>query len=198
MNRFDHNLLNPLLRDIHTHQITELLSAFPSLQSIKGSLSLSLWKYIERRPQRFFSHHAFAVYFDRLIELDKADKQALLSFLRDQSLSINNAYRHADEVCEANWHDQKIVIKDDYDLLVNIDQYLHPAYLRLTEAVFRPLLRLPAHFSRLKCVHFDTKNFSNSRSSSNLGHNRETNRCGSALIRSMKALQASKRWRMEA
>ena len=50
----------------------------------------------------------------------------------------------------------------------------------------------------LKCVHFDTKNFSNSRSSSNLGHNRETNRCGSALIRSMKALQASKRWRMEA
>ena len=50
----------------------------------------------------------------------------------------------------------------------------------------------------LKCVHFDTKNFSNSRSSSNLGHNRETNRCGSALTRSMKALQASKRWRMEA
>ena len=149
MNRFDHNLLNPLLRDIHTHQITELLSAFPSLQSIKGSLSLSLWKYIERRPQRFFSHHAFAVYFDRLIELDKDDKQALLSFLCDQSLSINNAYRHADEVCEANWHDQNIVVEDDYDLLVSIDQYLHPAYLRLTEAVFRPLLRLPAHFSRL-------------------------------------------------
>ena len=52
--------------------------------------------------------------------------------------------------------------------------------------------------TELKCVHFDTKNFSNSRSSSNLGHNRETNRCGSALTRSMKALQASKRWRMEA
>ena len=50
----------------------------------------------------------------------------------------------------------------------------------------------------LKCVHFDTKNFSNSGSSSNLGHRRETNRCGSTLIRSMKALQASKRWRIEA
>ena len=59
---------------------------------------------------------------------------------------------------------------------------------------------LPLHeiVKELKCVHFDTKNFSNSRSSSNLGHNRETNRCGSALTRSMKALQASKRWRMEA
>ena len=50
----------------------------------------------------------------------------------------------------------------------------------------------------LMCVHFETKNFSNSGSSSNRGHNRETNRCGSALIRSMKALQASKRWRIEA
>ena len=57
----------------------------------------------------------------------------------------------------------------------------------------------PGHIAAgLKCVYFDTKNFSNSRSSSNLGHNCETNRCGSALIRSMKALQASKRWRMEA
>ena len=61
----------------------------------------------------------------------------------------------------------------------------------------RVQLTTDGHKVYLKCVHFDTKNFSNSRSSSNLGHNRETNRCGSALIRSMKALQASKRWRME-
>ena len=47
-------------------------------------------------------------------------------------------------------------------------------------------------------VHIETKNFSNAGSSSNRGHSRETNRCGSALIRPMKALQASKRWRIEA
>ena len=60
------------------------------------------------------------------------------------------------------------------------------------------VIGMPVSSKLLMCVHFETKNLSYSGSSSNRGHKRETNRCGSALIRSMKALQASKRWRIEA
>ena len=48
----------------------------------------------------------------------------------------------------------------------------------------------------LKCVHFDTRISRTPGRVRILATTRETNRCGSALIRSMKALQASKRWRM--
>ena len=149
MTSLNQNLFNPLLRDTHAHRIAELLSAFPSLQSIDRSPFLSLWKFLDARPHKFFCRYTFDVCFRRLLELDAAHKHALLSFLRDQMPSINNAYRHADEVCELDWHDRALATKDDYALLVTIDQDLHPAYLRLTEAVLRPLLRLPAYFSRL-------------------------------------------------
>ena len=47
------------------------------------------------------------------------------------------------------WHDSLLNTGDDYDLIRMIDKHVHPAYLRLVEGVFTPLLRPVAHFSRL-------------------------------------------------
>ena len=120
MTTFDQNLFNPLLRDTHAYRVAELLSAFPSLQSVDRSPFLSLWKFLDARPHKFFCRHTFDIYFRRLLELDAARKHALLSFLRDQMPSINNAYRNTDELCEFDWHDRELVIKDDYDLLAHL------------------------------------------------------------------------------
>ena len=145
----DQKLINPLLLKFHTQQIKELLSVFPLLHTAEGKQFISLWKYLETCPQRFFSTDAFQVFLGELIELDREHKNVLFQVLNDYNSQINNAYRHVNEVCAFDWHDEQVQSRDDYGRLIFIDQDVHPAYLRLTEAVFRPLLRIVAHFSRL-------------------------------------------------
>ena len=149
MNSIDLSGLNPLLRDVHARQVSELIDAFPALRSVENPRVLSLWKYLHACPQRFFSVDAYDTYLDCLVRLYASRKEELLRLLHDQRAHLDNAYRHADEICSQGWHDGEIHVRDDYGRLIFIDQELHPAYLRLTEAVFRPLLHILAYFSRL-------------------------------------------------
>ena len=145
----DQKLINPLLLKLHTQRIKELLSVFPMLHATEDTQFISLWKYLETRPQRFFSTDTFQMFLDKLIELDREHKDALFQLLDEHNAQINNAYRHVNEICAFDWHDEQVRSRDNYGRLVFIDQDLHSAYLRLAEAVFRPLLRIVAHFSRL-------------------------------------------------
>lgn len=110
---------------------------------------MSLWKYLEVRPQRFFSADAYKTFIDSLLQLHASRKEELSALLHDWHADLDNAYRHTDDICSQGWHDVEPPSLDDHGRLIFIDQELHPAYLRLAEAVFRPLLRIPAHFSRL-------------------------------------------------
>ena len=149
MNTIALSRLNPLLRDAHARQVSELMDAFPALGTAKDPQCLSLWKYLDTCPQRFFSVDAYKTYLDSLLQLYASRREDLLQLLHDQRAALDNAYRHAGEICGQDWHDADIPAQDDYGRLIFIDQELHPAYLRLTEAVFRPLLHIPAHFCRL-------------------------------------------------
>ena len=149
MNSVDPNRLNPLLRDAHARQVSELMDAFPALRTAEVPQFLSLWKYLDACPQRFLSADVYKTYLNSLLQLYASRKEELLRLLQDQRAHLDNAYRHADDICGQDWHDAEIPSQDDYGQLIFIDQELHPAYLRLTEAVFRPLLHIPAHFSRL-------------------------------------------------
>ena len=125
---------------------SELMDVFPALRTAGAPQFLSLWKYLDASPQRFFSADAYKTYLDSLLQLYASRKEELSRLLHDQRAHLDNAYRHADEICGQGWHDAEIRAQDDYGRLIFIDQELHPAYLRLTEAVFRPLLHIPAHF----------------------------------------------------
>ena len=149
MHSLNVNQFNPLLRAPHARQVSELMDVFPALRTAGGPQFLSLWKYLDASPQRFFSADAYKTYLDSLLQLYASRKEELSRLLHDQRAHLDNAYRHADEICGQGWHDAEIRAQDDYGRLIFIDQELHPAYLRLTEAVFRPLLHIPAHFSRL-------------------------------------------------
>ena len=149
MNSADLDQLNPLLRDVHAQRVSELMDAFPALRTAGEPHFLSLWKYLDACPQRFFSADAYTTYLNSLQRLYASRNQELSRLLHSQRAHLDNAYRHANEICSQDWHDAEIRTQDDYGRLIFIDQELHPAYLRLTEAVFRPLLHIPAYFSRL-------------------------------------------------
>ncbi|MCY4189720.1 MAG: hypothetical protein OXD42_00040, partial [Rhodospirillaceae bacterium] len=110
---------------------------------------LSLWKYLDACPHRFLSTDAYTIYLNSLQRLYASRNVELSRLLHSQRAHLDDAYRHADEICSQDWHDAEVRSQDDYGWLIFIDRDLHPAYLRLTEAVFRPLLHIPAYFSRL-------------------------------------------------
>ena len=91
---------------------------------------------------------AYKTYLDSLLQLYASRREDLLRLLHDQRAALDNAYRHAGEICGQDWHDAEIPAQDDYGRLIFMDQELHPAYLRLTEATsdlcFTSLHTLPA------------------------------------------------------
>lgn len=139
---------NPILGEVHDAQVNQLVKQFPALHAIKDQNILSLWKYIEMRPHKFFSKLAMDVLLRELERLEKEDRSALRQLISNEIGNIDNAFRHIEEINGFLWHDDPLQGEDDYRKLMLIDQNLNPAYLRLTEAVLKPLLMIPAYFSR--------------------------------------------------
>lgn len=89
------------------------------------------------------------VFLRELERLEKEDHLSLRQLIADEIGNIDNAFRHIEEINAFAWHDDPLQAEDDYRKLMLIDQNLNPAYLRLTEAVLKPLLAIPAYFSRI-------------------------------------------------
>lgn len=138
---------NPLLRQIHERQRAELKKVFPSLEDCPHQHYLSLHKYNIGTPERFYRRTHFLRYLGWLTGLDLQQRKALQNYLRDFSVEINQAFIHLSEINTFEWHDN-IDINDNFELIRFIDQFIHPTYLRLIEAVFCPMLRISAYFSR--------------------------------------------------
>ena len=93
--------------------------------------------------------YAMDVFLHELERLEKKDHAALRQLIADEINNIDNAFRHIEEINGFPWHDDQLQGEDDYRKLMLIDQNFDPAYLRLTEAVLKPLLMIPAYFSRI-------------------------------------------------
>lgn len=90
------------------------------------------------------------VFLRELERLNQEDHTALRQLVTDEIGNIDNAFRQIEEINGFDWHDDPLQGKNDYRKLMLIDQNLNPAYLRLTEAVLKPLLKIPAYFSRIR------------------------------------------------
>jgi len=139
----------PLLRKTHEQQRAVLINLFPPLEGCPHQNFLSLHKYSVGTPQRFYSKTHYIKFFEWLEEADNQQRRELQKYLHDFSVEINHAFLHLSEINQFDWHDQ-IDTTDNYELIRFIDQNIHPTYLRLIEAVFSPMLRIPAYFSRIK------------------------------------------------
>ena len=140
----------PIFDKIKLDKKRIILDKFPQLDKDESLRFLSLIKYIENRPYVFFSKGAMEKYLNVLRSIENEFSDKFSNYVNKQYFEINNAFRHLNEISAFSWHDHSFESQEDYQKLLFIEEKLHPAYLRLTEAVFKPLLRIPAYFSRIK------------------------------------------------
>lgn len=142
-------LKNPLTKERDARDRPRLIALFPELESQTERHFLVLRRYLDCRPERFFDKTIYQSYLDWLKERDKLDRNRLRNYLSDKDAEINRAMLFLREINSEDWHDRPLRTGDEYDLLRFIDKHVHPTYLRLVEAVFTPLSRLVAYYSRL-------------------------------------------------
>lgn len=142
-------LKNPLTKERDARDRARLIALFPELESQIEPRFLALRRYLDCRPERFFDKTTYQSYLDWLKEQDKSNGNRLRNYLSDKDAEINRALLFLREINAENWHDNSLQTGNEYDLIRFIDKRIHPAYLRLVEAVFTPLARPVAYYSRL-------------------------------------------------
>ncbi len=125
------------------------MKKFPHLQVASTKYYLGLRRYLKNRPESFFDENVYNIYLDWLLARDKLNRAELKEYFSEFDTDINRALLFLREINSYEWHDKSLNTGDDYDMVRFIDRHLHPTYLRLTEAVLTPLLKVVAFFNRL-------------------------------------------------
>lgn len=148
MNNLRNIIENPLLRNTHERKRSDIKEKFPELTHCPHDRFLSIHKYIKRSPQRFYSNSVYNKFVEWLKDRNRTNQSELQQYLLEHDAELDRAFLHLEEINNLDWHDffEKL---DDFELIRFVDQQIHPTYLRLTEAVFTPLCRIVAYFSRL-------------------------------------------------
>ena len=143
-------LQNPLTQERDQIDRARILEVFPALGAGSEHHSLVLRKYLYSRPEKFFDRVAYTTYLEWLQTRDKINSTELRNFLAESEFEFGRALLFLREINLEEWHDRRVSEGDDYDSIRFIEKHVHPAYLRLVEGVFTPLLRPLAYFSRLQ------------------------------------------------
>jgi hypothetical protein len=139
----------PFFSAIANADYASLTALFPDLASCKAPCFLALRPLLHNCPERFFDRQAYSLFLDWLKKRDTSDRKSLQAYFSNNSLEIDAALHFLRQINSEDWHDDPIKSGDNYGDMRLVDKVLHPAYLRLSEAVLAPLLRLPTYFSRL-------------------------------------------------
>lgn len=139
---------NTLLKEVHNRRRTLLVKRFPMLSYCPHNHYLSLFNYINRLPECFFSEELFQKYLNWLESRHKSNSQKLKEYFLEKKDEFHKAFLFLGEINRYSWHDSFEEF-DEYETIRFIDQEIHPTYLRLIEAIFFPFAHLLAFFSRI-------------------------------------------------
>ena len=142
-------LQNPLTRGRDQQDHARILKLFAELPIESDQHALILRRYLDGRPEKFFAEQAYDTYLHWLQHQDNVRPEQLKGYFSDHESEIDHALLFLREINLEDWHDNPLTDSDDYELMRVIDKQVHPAYLRLVEGVFTPLIRPLAYFSRL-------------------------------------------------
>jgi hypothetical protein len=132
----------------HSEQRQLIAKGLEGLALSEESRVLSLASFFEDRPQKFFDHKAYGKFFHTLGNVSARHPASLASYFSAHEPDLSRAFFFLHEINSLPWYDD-IGADGEFQELRFIDQELHPAYLRLLEAVLFPFLHLIAFFSRI-------------------------------------------------
>ncbi|MDY6970436.1 MAG: hypothetical protein SVR08_17545, partial [Spirochaetota bacterium] len=130
---------------MHEKRRAILHNNFSSLSKCNHDNYLSIYKYLEDTPEKFYSKEAYSTYN---AFLNQCSKTPLIELLNENQNEINKSLHLLEEINRYQWHDD-IIDNDEYGLLRFCDITLNPTYLKIVEGVFYPLIYIPAFFSRI-------------------------------------------------
>ena len=139
---------NVVLRERHKSELQELTRLLPPLEGCAHSQYLSLGRFFDGVPERFFCRDTFSGYWKFLESEHGQFPTRLRDALREEQADLNQALFFLDEVNRRDWHD-RMEDGDDFEKLRFIDSHLHPDYLRLVDGVYFRFVRVVALISRL-------------------------------------------------
>jgi len=139
---------NRLLINIHENYRKILRTKFPELKNCGHKSYLLFYKYINKRPEKFYSQVVFEKFSTFLESEFKNNKERLVNLLNQNYYKIDKAYFFINEINNLDWHDS-FEDMDELDFVKFIDNKTNPVYLQLTEGVFFPFIYLLAFISRL-------------------------------------------------
>ena len=140
-------ILNQLTQGRDIQDQLRLASLFPSLNSSSEQYSLVLRCYLDQLPEKFFNRAAYESYLGWLLKQDASRPKELEQYLSQNEGEINGGLHFLRELNSEEWHDW-LLDGNEYEVIRMIDKHVHPAYLRLIEGVWIPMVKPLAHFSR--------------------------------------------------
>lgn len=146
-------LENPIMRGPNAADRARLELIFPGLHGLSVQYFLSLRPYAKNSPERFFNQNVYELMINWLKDRDDRQRDTLQEFFKTIDAELSRAFLFLRQINAENWHDIPIEQNDDYYRVQFIDKHFHPAYLRLIEGIFAPLIFPVAFFMRLdRCM----------------------------------------------
>lgn len=138
-----------MTEDLHNYKRSKILSKFPELTNSRRNYHLSLWKFLNNRPERFYCNKTFEDVKKFLDDVKNTAPSILIKILYDYDRLFFLAFRTLDEINQLEFHDLELS-EDEFDIMKFCDIKIHPNYLKLTEAVYSNLIMIIAAYQRIK------------------------------------------------
>jgi hypothetical protein len=126
-----------------------LRKKFSELKSCPHNQFVSLSKYQDYTPEKFYSKVAFEKFLQQIKTFYIQKSSSLTAYLTDNQHELSRSLHLLEEVNRQKWHDI-IIAERNYELIKFIDQTVHPNYLRVTEGIFKPISKILAYYSRIQ------------------------------------------------
>lgn len=141
--------INPLTKELHKHRLSKINSRITILKECEHDGYLSIWKYIQHTPEKFYCKKACWDIYQFLEQLKKEDVDNLIQILINFNELSSLSFEALEDINSLKFHDIKTSF-DDYELFSFLDTSIHPSYLKLTEATYTNLIYPISSYQRIK------------------------------------------------
>ena len=126
---------SPISNELHNHWRKKICSSFPIFKKINHQNYLSIYKYINNTPEKFYSQKSYNDFLNFFLILKTENPKILSNLINKQERRISLALKYLNEINLLKIHDN-VLPTNDFELLRFINNDIHYNYLKLIEGVF--------------------------------------------------------------